>query len=672
MIITLAPIKDTYVTNLSTQFNSGSLANVGHAATIDLFKLYNENKNAYSWIAFTFNASTAFVDGHTFTLVDSHGTSKTFEIDNNNSITAGNIRVDINGQSIANYSSIIAAAINGVDTLKITASFNTSNELVLKQDKSGKSGDTNITFTGTANTTMVSKSSRNSFERIEFSTGLLKFDLSQVKSEYVSTFANSIFNQNKTKFKAKLVLKDVNTGNNKPKNYQLDVTPLLKDFDEGIGKDTIHFSDTDYSNFVNMSNSNLWSIKEYISKGTGLDIDGTSNNSNIDDIGNKDIEFDVTDYVKNLLNAGTDYGLLVKFTDTYLYNQVSYFVKRFGSRHLLDKTFIPELKLILEDSFYKIPENAQSKIRYLDNEEKFYLYNLVNGSLKNFNLPSANDIIKFKIGNLFDEAADPGNITNFRGENLVGIKKKTLTATDISRFNSNISSVLLSKGFYKDTITWYWEDSDSTVVEAGSFVVGKKYKIRNYAAGQNDFTLIGAANNNVGTVFTATGAGSGLGDAFEVIDYNLLTEDVTFYAGETTKDINFRSLNVSIRVEDNALIAKNGIQTLEVFFIDRLKQYDAVKVPYDIASENLGNVYYKVIDSDTNKVLIDYEIKNTTAGSEHPGGTLMFFDGEKYIFDLYIPASYKQKRIHFEFLQYDNINKLKKYIKSNDLIFRIK
>ena len=95
-------------------------------------------------------------------------------------------------------------------------------------------------------------------------------------------------------------------------------------------------------------------------------------------------------------------------------------------------------------------------------------------------------------------------------------------------------------------------------------------------------------------------------------------------------------------------------------------------MPYDIASENLGSVYYKVIDSDTNKVLIDYEIKNTAAGSEHPGGTLMFFDGEKYIFDLYIPESYKQKRIHFEFLQYDNINKLKKYIKSNDLIFRIK
>ena len=50
----------------------------------------------------------------------------------------------------------------------------------------------------------------------------------------------------------------------------------------------------------------------------------------------------------------------------------------------------------------------------------------------------------------------------------------------------------------------------------------------------------------------------------------------------------------------------------------------------------------------------------------------MFFDGEKYIFDMYIPSSYKNKRLHFEFLQYDNINKLKKYIKSDDLIFRVK
>ena len=55
MIITLNPVKDTYVTNLNTQYNSGSLANVGHAATIDLFKLYNENKYSNAWVLFTFS-----------------------------------------------------------------------------------------------------------------------------------------------------------------------------------------------------------------------------------------------------------------------------------------------------------------------------------------------------------------------------------------------------------------------------------------------------------------------------------------------------------------------------------------------------------------------------------------------------------------------------------------
>ena len=54
MIIILEPQKDTYVTNLKTQNNDGSLANVGHAATLDLFKLYNENKYAKSWASFKF------------------------------------------------------------------------------------------------------------------------------------------------------------------------------------------------------------------------------------------------------------------------------------------------------------------------------------------------------------------------------------------------------------------------------------------------------------------------------------------------------------------------------------------------------------------------------------------------------------------------------------------
>lgn len=51
-------------------------------------------------------------------------------------------------------------------------------------------------------------------------------------------------------------------------------------------------------------------------------------------------------------------------------------------------------------------------------------------------------------------------------------------------------------------------------VPAGTFVVGTQYKIT--YAGSTSFTSIGASSNAVGTVFTATGAGSGTGRATQV------------------------------------------------------------------------------------------------------------------------------------------------------------
>ena len=55
-------------------------------------------------------------------------------------------------------------------------------------------------------------------------------------------------------------------------------------------------------------------------------------------------------------------------------------------------------------------------------------------------------------------------------------------------------------------------------VTAGSFVVGVSYTI--ITSGTTDFTTIGAANSNPGTVFTATGVGSGTGTAASNTAYN--------------------------------------------------------------------------------------------------------------------------------------------------------
>ena len=73
---------------------------------------------------------------------------------------------------------------------------------------------------------------------------------------------------------------------------------------------------------------------------------------------------------------------------------------------------------------------------------------------------------------------------------------------------------------------------------AGAFVIGKEYKID--TPGITNFTLIGAANNTAGTVFTATGVGAGDGTVDAVTTATVeavqgtgsVIENVTAFAGE--------------------------------------------------------------------------------------------------------------------------------------------
>ena len=53
---------------------------------------------------------------------------------------------------------------------------------------------------------------------------------------------------------------------------------------------------------------------------------------------------------------------------------------------------------------------------------------------------------------------------------------------------------------------------EGDTITAGSFGVGQKYRIVSVGSSATDFTLIGASDSNVGTVFVATGAGAENGD----------------------------------------------------------------------------------------------------------------------------------------------------------------
>jgi microcystin-dependent protein len=84
-----------------------------------------------------------------------------------------------------------------------------------------------------------------------------------------------------------------------------------------------------------------------------------------------------------------------------------------------------------------------------------------------------------------------------------------------STFNADsvdgLHAVDLERAMKIGAVMMFDANSVPVVFTAGQFVVGLRYKI--VSLGTTNFTLIGAAQNVIGTVFTATGVGAGTGTA---------------------------------------------------------------------------------------------------------------------------------------------------------------
>jgi len=110
----------------------------------------------------------------------------------------------------------------------------------------------------------------------------------------------------------------------------------------------------------------------------------------------------------------------------------------------------------------------------------------------------------------------------------------------------NITATVLNKEYQIKTVTSNNSFTITATANAGAFVSGVTYTI--LTVGTTNFTLIGASANTVGTVFTATGAGTGNGTAAPnanatdasgspgggastVADYQLTTGNTTFTLG---------------------------------------------------------------------------------------------------------------------------------------------
>lgn len=198
-------------------------------------------------------------------------------------------------------------------------------------------------------------------------------------------------------FKCFLSMKDVYGGQTTPTNFTLRLAPLSKSWDEGRGYDVIAFRDLDSSNYITASVvggiPSLWNVQGAGASGvlgaTNIDIIVSGNLgsgmqdltvSQIFSLGNEDLYMDVTKLV-----SGTLVGLLpncgwrISFIDTEEYDQVTRFVKRFGSRHAINKHLRPRLFVKYNDAL--LDDTGELEF---NSPQKVMFYNRINGLYTNF------------------------------------------------------------------------------------------------------------------------------------------------------------------------------------------------------------------------------------------------------------------------------------------------
>ncbi len=626
MIIIQNPEKDTYVTDIQTISNNAINSNVGQSSTIDLFKIVGENKKTFSRALLTINDS--IINGNTFTLKDSLGNNITFIIRTLEVTVDGS--VEINGQdkkvkiglsgtnTIAEKRDRFISAINSVNNFNNGLSFDViaykldNNKILLKQNKPGSSGDTVPIVPSNENSISITN-----FVRFEHSAALLNFKISDLKATHlpdVSKRDNSVFRDSK-KFKAVLRLIDVGKSSTRPKDFKLKLNVLNNEFKEGLGKDVIHFSDLDDANFITLDSKNNinWANQGIVSS------DDFYASFSFDEFefksGKEDLEIDITNYVHEFFKgtAGADKeNFVIHFPTDYLFDNNTYFVKRFGSRNLKNKKFIPQLILKIDDS--QIENIITDKKRYLDNLENFYLLNVKANKPSSF-ISGTTVKLKFEfIGdnndNIFSGVSPiTGNsIYNYKGEEIAGIKKFLIPDNLLSQIQTD--SVFLKQlddlGYVNIKTEYYYDTNPSSQIKK-------------------------------------------------------VTEK--FYPAETEQSeisFNTRNIRVSIDLLQKQLLANNSIIPLNISFIDINKQYKSVNTRTELFSEDLGNINYEIYDVDSGDKIV----------KEDDVYTQMSFNGRDYVLNLFCSENFKNKRINFTFKYTDPLTGLHRKVKNDNTILR--
>jgi hypothetical protein len=429
----------------------------------------------------------------------------------------------------------------------------------------------------------------------ETSRALIHFDLDPLRS----LVASGRIDVTDPSFTCKIKLKDVYGGQTTPVNFALSVFPLSASFEEGIGRDVAHYSESDVCNWLSSSYETPWHLSG-CALGSSADCDYFTNVPSIGGAeitqffkrGDEDLEVDVTPVVVSVLSGEIpDSGFRISFQNSLEVDTRTYFVKRFGSRTAYDESKRPKMILTFDDS---ITDDTQALT--FDSPCKLTLYNTVGGSLTNI--------------------LSGSSLTPITGSDCVTLK----LVTPVS--GGNYSLTFLGSQFsYGTTGNCPVEgtyQAEVTVLSSDPVVAAKLA-----VSGSVDFVPVWSSNDlSVGYVTGST------------LTMRPASRKTSRSLGNYTVAI--RGLRDSYRKGDEALVR------LHIF--DQTNPYiKVVRVPVELPGIVVRNAYYCIRDAVTNEVVVPFDdVTNSTRVSSDSDG--MFFnldtssltEGRTYVIDVLV------------------------------------
>lgn len=600
MIISIPVKKDTYVTDRTTKHNDGTLANLGRSSTIDIFKLYDENNYAVHTAKITINDN--LVQDGEINIKTSIETTLKFALLNQegfvfgkNDLGSDTISIPIlnNNGEILSESEILENASNVINSI----------EEVLQD---GPSGNKSIDFSSyfdsenivlyiktnkTQSKTPTISANKNNIDVIDFRNVEKSFGLLQTGvDEFIEK--TNISSQNVEL--CNLSLKSVTLGNTTPENCEISCKELIKHFVEGYGKDVNSLSDTGVTNFVRLDENESFTVKGELIE--GIEVSNEISSSKISP--KEDLVLNVTDNIKSYIdkkiinNNEEHFGFSVGLTNQILDDNLTYFVNRFASRHVSNKSLRPTLDLYVKD------KNKEALVYYFDKENNISFSN--QGVYKFFDVNNNQYDIFLKI------YYEKFNDLTLSYENIVLLDERMQKSFDV--FGNEVENEV-EITVPKDTVSRYDLEISKLINEEKLNIVHEIYGVLN---GENIIL-----NNST-------------------LEYQVLTK---------TKNISNLTYNFSFSSRSN-IIASNQIETLSLLFIDRKKKYLSSRKKIDITSEYVGEIFYYIKSLSTGKEF--YKVKSDS--------TKLFFDGEKYVFDFYCSEFLKDDEIEFVFYVIDENN----------------